>query len=684
MHARPILSLLLAVLFVLPAAAELPARFAAVPVIAEPTCPETDMSRRLYRTALGQGRYIRSQLQPWDEHPEMMALAWNSNEHGVRPNAHTIAGLATLIRFGPFDAEIIGATRGTLEREAVGILRRVTSTHKTGPYTCADGKQWGDQWQSALWAAEAALGAWTLWDRIDPDLQEAVGRMVEHEADRFVGVVPPARVYADTKAEENAWNAQVISLAACMFPNHPHHGAWLETQRVWDFASFPRKEDLNPRTLAKYHIPAASVAGPTIHSDFTLENHRRVHPDYMSAGHMVAMQLYYHTWSGVPLPDTFLFNHAEMIGVRKYFMLDDGNSYYPNGQDWVLFREPDWVYSYGIYKYLLDDPECALLERACLETAERMQARNEDGCLYRPDEWFFPSSQHSIFQRLGLTYLLHRMFGPGPEPATWEEFDAHHNGLRHFEAGKMLCLRTPKMMASMSWGAVVMGEVALRGKDFLTSPDVEGLVGYMREKGQSSGAEVIAATVETEGRPCVQLELARAGGKLRQQVACYLIEPDIVVYLEKITATTDVVLERCSTGVLGIVNQEVPIYGTPGRTIYHPGGELRLEPVGERETITTLSSGNWLNVDRRLRVDYAAPGDTRVVDTAGPERGRITERIVINALGGDIGCEAGEVVSRLGMVIRAECDDTSPARIGIAEKDGNLVLRWRDETYTLR
>src|SRR3990172_6897593 len=83
-------------------------RFAAVPVIAEPTRAETELSRRIYACAMRQGHYIRSLLRVWKEHPECMALAWNSNEHGVRPNAHTAAGLGILARFGPFDAAIVG------------------------------------------------------------------------------------------------------------------------------------------------------------------------------------------------------------------------------------------------------------------------------------------------------------------------------------------------------------------------------------------------------------------------------------------------------------------------------------------------------------------------------------------------------------------------------------------------
>ena len=678
------LALSLACFFTTAAAAP-PGRFAAVPEITAPTHPETEPSRRLYAVTMNQARYLRGLLQPWDEHPEILALAWESVEHGVRPNAHTACGLALLARFGDFDEAVVGAPREQIEREAIALLRRVSSTHVTGPYTCSDGKHWGNQWQSALWAADAGTGAWLLWERLDDDLREAVGKVIEHEADRFVGVVPPAGVEIDTKAEENAWNAQVIALAAQMFPRHPHHEAWLETARIWNFSSYLRAEDLERGAPARWSVPSASIAGPTLHSDWTLENHGRVHPDYMSTPSILNIQMFYHAWSGRPLPRELLTrNQAGIAAILKYLSLPCGNFYYPNGQDWRLHREPDWLYDWALLKYLTDDAEAARLELVCLDTAEKMQARSDEGCVYLPGEWFFASAQHMFFERMALTWLAHRMWGPGPEPVPAAELDRRYAGLRHFEAGRFLCLRTPRMMASFSWGAVVMGEIALWDEDFLTSPEENGFIGDIVEAGaKPARPAVVAAAIDTGATPCVRLSLDRAGGKVRQELAFFLIEPDTVVYLERITAATDVQLDRCDTGVLGIVNQPRGAYERGYRMFDFAGGPMRVESVGRADTRRALA-GNWLNVDGRLRVDFDGAGEPFLVDRAAPRRGRITETIATNSVPGGR-YAAGQVVSRLGMVVRAECDDTGPASLAVDETgDGNVELTWQGNTYRLR
>ena len=59
------------------------------------------------------------------------------------------------------------------------------------------------------------------------ELKLLAGKMIEEEADRFLTREPDHQVISDTKAEENAWNSDVISLAYNMFPKHPHHAAWL-------------------------------------------------------------------------------------------------------------------------------------------------------------------------------------------------------------------------------------------------------------------------------------------------------------------------------------------------------------------------------------------------------------------------------------------------------------------------
>ncbi len=664
--------------------AQTPERFSGVPRIPDATGAETELSQRFHRSAMLQARHVRGLLEPWPEHPECLALAWISTEHGIRPNTHTASGLAVLSRLGTLDPAIIGATRETVQSEVIAILRRVTSTHLTGPYVCEDGKHWGDQWQSALWAAQAGWAAWVLWDRLDPALQEAVGRVVEHEADRFIKEPPPAQVAIDTKAEENAWNAMCISLAANMFPKHPHHRVWLRTGELYSLSSFLRVEDFAPGALAQYGDLARDLSGPNIHADYTLENHARVHPDYMSTPSILNNQMFYYHAAGRPLPAAIRHNQAGIWAVLEYLSLDCAAYFYANGQDWELHREPEWGHVWTLASLLLDDPDAARLAECALEKTERMQARG-DGAAYLPGEWFFPSTQQFTMESQALAWLALRWFGPGPEPSSLETYDRGHSGLRLFDTGKFMCLRTPKMMASFSWGAQTMGLIALRGKDFLTSPDMHGFVGEVQtSRGRVKDVAVRSQIISTNGTPCVRLVLDRAGGAVRQQLAAYFVEPDTMVYLSTLIARRNVTIDAWSLGTIGILNDPNHVYQPGFRMFEHAGGRLRVESAGEKEEVRPLA-GPWVNVDRRLRIDFAGDGEAWLLDRAEMTRGRLTELLIPAGSRERKSYRAGQRIARLGMVVRAGCDSIEPAPLQLQDdRDGGLALTWQGRAYRLR
>jgi hypothetical protein len=662
----------------------LPERYSAVPIIPDPTHPETADSLRIYNALIKQCCFLRSLLKPDPKHPDTLALAWKSNEHGVRPNSHTASAFATLYVFGPFDADVVGTGREELKKETLAIIRRLALTHNTGPWTCSDGKRWGDQWQSAYWAAQTGFAAWIIWPHLDDQLKNAIGSMVEHEANRFVGKTPPAGVFNDTKAEENAWNAQLIALACNMFPNHPQHAAWKDTAAIWTLSSFLRAEDFQPGGLSDYPHLKARIKGPNIHSDFTLENHRRIHPDYMSAADLSLSQFFFYSWARNPFPGYVTHNLQGIFDNLKYFSLDNGCYYYPNGQDWRLHREPDWSYTWNSTSHVLKDVDATLLASRCLDTLEAMQARTKTGQIYFDGEWFFPSAQQSISTALAYNYMLHRMCGLPPKASSAKEFDRKHNGLRLFATGKFLCLRTPRMMASFSWGAQVMGEVALRGEDFLCSPYTSGFVGQVVEKGEKPRNPVVrSVTHELDNKPAVYTDLDCAGGKVRQKIAFYLLEPDTVIYLERLTALKDVQLSSWRTGTVGFLNEPFGAFQRGNRDLYTKAGRMVVASTGEK-TRTVELSGNWANIDKRLRIDFQASGAPILVDRHDLHRGRLTELLIPNAQDKPCAYKKGEVISELVMVVRAESKRTGPGKLDISTNpQKGIALKWKDVSYTL-
>jgi hypothetical protein len=56
------------------------------------------------------------------------------------------------------------------------------------------------------------FSAWLMWGELSPDLRRAVLAMAIDEADRFLDLPAPYSRFYDTKAEENAWNSNLLVL----------------------------------------------------------------------------------------------------------------------------------------------------------------------------------------------------------------------------------------------------------------------------------------------------------------------------------------------------------------------------------------------------------------------------------------------------------------------------------------
>jgi len=87
---------------------------------------------------------------------------------------------------------------------------------------------------------------------------------------------------ATPKRRKNAWNSEVIALARCMFPEHPNARLWHERAIVYMINSFSTRADHADGSMVDGKRVNDWVTTTNIHPDFTLENHDRVHPDYLS------------------------------------------------------------------------------------------------------------------------------------------------------------------------------------------------------------------------------------------------------------------------------------------------------------------------------------------------------------------------------------------------------------------
>lgn len=329
----------------------------------------------------------------------------NMEEHGIRPGASLLYGAAVLLRTGPYDADETGMSR----EEAVSRLRRLArglvATHKVN---APDGKGWGDQWQSAHWAALMGQGIWMLWDEMDPDIREMTRNVVEHEADRFIApgykvpywTAPDGHVNfpGDTKAEENSWNAMILQLAVAMLPHDARAAAWKRVGSELMVSAFSLKSDLeNPETVDG--LPVKDwLHGFNVRDDGAVINHNIIHPDYTATPTLQLRAYLTQSLAGQSIPRSAAFNapfiyrsfslHAwpsppYLAPGGPMYIPNRAEVYYPQGTDWSRYR-------FDIY-YLFDAFADVLgwdkgLKQSALSymrlrgaRLQAMQARHPDG-----------------------------------------------------------------------------------------------------------------------------------------------------------------------------------------------------------------------------------------------------------------------------------------------------------------
>jgi hypothetical protein len=628
------------------------------PFAAREAAPELsrrgELTRRLEPMLQQQARFRMAALKPWSGDPRSLSLELSGgpDEHSLSPSAMLAFGLAVVAR-GQMRPSPGAPSPETCRDKAVAILRYMLPTHGAGDKTRgAAGKPWGGQWQSALWANGAGKAAWLLWDDLDPELKWLAARMICDEADRFVNTPPPARVVSDTKAEENAWNAQVIALAASMFPRHPHHTAWRAAAIRWTVSCFVTAADLERNPVVDGRPLRSWVSAPNLYEDYTLENHDRVHPDYMNAIKTTLVQRLVYEWGGMEPPEATAFNTEKVYAVLKTLAMPDAGYLYPNGQDWRLHRNADGVIVHATQAVWMHDAQAARLLRLSMETARRMMARHPDRGFYAEGEDDGPITEDYLFENMANAWLVMAAHGEGPEPVPEDRLWRDLRGLYLFEAGKFGVLRTEQSVASFSWGAQVMGMVLPFQRDLLVTPNERGLIGDVRLAGGKSDTPRVLRVERTDlpGALGICGVLERADGALEQRFGFLALPDGRALYVDTLAAKRPLAgaVDALDLGTVGILNDASWVYHTGARTLHYSGGKSIFVAAGSPEAPITLDSP-WFNVDGELGIAvFRAAGEAVYAPNHTPARGRIEQLLTLNHL--DIAGEPAGVAAETALV----------------------------------
>jgi len=613
------------------------------------------MDQRIYLAVQNLARYQLSLVHPWQEDATLALLTDScSDEHHIRPNTGAVQGLCFLCRFGPYDESVVGVSRSRLlEQTVIPMIRYLIATHVTGTRPTSDQRHWGDAWQSAHWTQALGVGAWYVWDQLPEDVQAGVRRVVAHEADRIAASTPPHQIALDTKAEENAWNSRILSVAQLLLPDDSRRPAWEAAFQKWTLSAFLRPADERSPTLVDGRPVASQFTGANIHDDFTLENHRIVHPDYMTCTSLNLGAEVDYALSGRRPPESVRYNVAGIHENLKWFTLPDGGFVYPNGQDWQLFRNADWTVKNVMAAVLLHDPDAWSLVRPGVGTLEKMQARATSGTVYAPGETFFASTQTDLLSSLATSWLLLKLAD------RIEDAPRERLGIRRLDSGKLILRRTGSAVHTVSWGTTVMAQCVPYRGDRIVSPDQRNGIGEIVLAGQSKPLPVrLCEANVTSSDDRFQADLVIEHGDAVRAELRFASNPDgSFTIREKLVALTDVATARVATGQIGILDNPGWVYERGRRTVALDGREEDIPALSGKKL--AADGVRELAVDGVLRIRGAQPLCVRYVGATQPSRSRATDLLYLNGVDGERTWHAGATISEFEASI-----DAVPSRPG--------------------
>lgn len=304
-----------------------------------------------------------------------------SGENGIRTNTSIAFALAVWLHRHGRQAGALGARQ---QARFIQLVRYLVLGHRTGGGRCADGRPWGHEWQSAWWAAKLGLGGWLMGAQLPEELREGLRRLVSSEADRHLHRWAPTGLAADTKAEENAWDAEILAVALLVAPEAAQAPAWRDKLREFSMNVFSAPQDRLDNTEVDGRPVRQAVYTCNLHGDFTLENHGSYHFCY------VASPLLSKAWAQLALrwageaPPQSLHHHVACVWQLARHLFREHRFAYVGGQDWARYTYGEYfiVPALSYLEQVVEDPGIRQIQRARLDFLASEALANTDGTFF--------------------------------------------------------------------------------------------------------------------------------------------------------------------------------------------------------------------------------------------------------------------------------------------------------------
>lgn len=521
----------------------------------------------------------------------------SDGNEGIRAIGEMVFTCGTLLKFA--DA-FSPAERQEYLRKATAAIRYAAATHKTGTQKCPDGKQWGNSWQSAMWAGTLGFGAWLLWDELAPDLRNDVQHVLASESDRFLAGKPPGGRWLDTKAEENGWNLICISLTANMFPGHPHAAAWNEKAIEYMMNTLCVTQDFQNVAPIDGRPAKDWMSAENLHPDFTLENHGFFHPAYVAcSSYFLTQSAMHYTYAKRAIPQAATHHLMDTWRMLQTLILPCGESAYPQGMDWELHGLP-FINLFTSLATWQHDPLAARMESVSLQYMRQWQNMC-DGDLAVPGSRLGFTRHAICAEQAAYGFLAHKLFGPPVKELSSQKAASQVCGVQQLEFIGLITHRTFDKFLSVSWKNKIMAMLIPIGSGHETNPDftvpiANGLIGSFQLAGAgNSKLNLLEHSWQKTPNGFETKATLQTGNSLKQTVKITSLGDKAVLYEDRVTALSDVSIAKELGVPLGIENDRIT-GGT--RTTYYERGQTVFD--WQNPQPPTSLPGSWANIDGRL------------------------------------------------------------------------------------
>ncbi len=413
----------------------------------------------------------------------------NSGNGGIRGNSGVAVAYAALVLAqpgNPANSNRLAHIRQALNYDA--------GTHVTGSYVTVNGGKWGwssgtlatctsqsgSDWQSAEWAGSMGFACLLVQSNLPVATVQAVQTAVASEANHRASIPPCTRILSDgdTKAEENAWDGNILALAAAWMTNNASASNWLYAAKNYLVNTYTVADpDLStPDTTGD---PLASwISTVTLFPDWSLENHGFYHPTYemvagMSSGDSLLIAQLANPGIAAEL-GPFAEHNVMAVWQRnlQYMVMASGDFAYPAGLDWELHDYEQDSYITWMAAHF-DDPLARWDDGQLAQLVRYRQTVNGNGEFVGPSGGgFYREAVEARRTAIAWLQWANAVYPDGPT-------NAPAPAVVQFPDTEIIAQRSPWGFVSLSYGSRIMGMVeaapaSLPASAYVATPALPG------------------------------------------------------------------------------------------------------------------------------------------------------------------------------------------------------------------